>query len=399
MPQDRSGTTLGTYRLEKLLGEGGMGQVYVAVDEKLARTVALKVLRPEVMADAEHRARFEREAKALAALNHPGIVTIYALEEVDGDTFFVMDLVEGRTLTKIIEEEGAMPVSRILDLATPIADAIAAAHKRGIAHRDIKPDNIIIGPRDQVTVLDFGLAKKGGVQFSGGDTDVTAPTMHVTLEGKIFGTVNYMAPEQAEAGETNLATDVFSLGVVIYEMATGDLPFKGDTAMSILSSILKDRPVPMATHDKPVPEELESLVERCLEKDPDRRWQSALDVRNELEILKRNLEDADRGAAVRKPTATSRVDDRPTVGGRMFVTTSVLTLIGLSLGILIGVVVMNAGRNLGPASQPGDEVGPPQCVSVSGPEGYEIKEAKISPDGKMLAMVTRKADDSEEGVG
>ena len=246
MAKDRSGTTLGSYRLEKLLGEGGMGEVYVAVDEKLGRTVAIKVLRPEVVADPEHRTRFEREAKALAALNHPGIVTIYALEEADDVTFFVMDLVEGRTLTKIIKESGGLSVPRILDLAIPIADALAAAHKRGIAHRDIKPDNIIVGPRDKVTVLDFGLAKKGGVQFSGGEPDVTAPTMHVTLEGKIFGTVNYMAPEQAEAGETNLATDVFSLGVVIYEMATGDLPFKGDSAMSILSSILKENPVAMA---------------------------------------------------------------------------------------------------------------------------------------------------------
>ena len=190
------------------------------------------------------------------------------------------------TLAAIIKREGGLPVSRILDLAIPISDAVAAAHKRGIAHRDLKPDNIIVGPRDEVTVLDFGLAKKGGMQFSGGDPDVTAPTMHVTLEGRIFGTVNYMAPEQADAGETNLATDVFSLGVVIYEMATGELPFKGDTAMSILSSILKDRPIAMATYDKEVPHELEALVHRCLEKDPDRRWQSALDVRNELEIVR-----------------------------------------------------------------------------------------------------------------
>ena len=157
-----------------------MGQVYEARDEKLGRTVAVKILRPEVVADKEHRDRFEREAKALAALKHPGIVTIYAFEEVDDVTFFVMDLVDGRPLTDIIKEDGGLPVERILDLAIPIADAVAAAHKRGIAHRDLKPDNIIVGPRDEVTVLDFGLAKKGGMQFSGGDPDVTAPTMHVT---------------------------------------------------------------------------------------------------------------------------------------------------------------------------------------------------------------------------
>ena len=173
-------TRLGNYHLTQLLGVGGMGEVYVATDERLGRTVAVKILRPEVMADLEHRHRFEREAKALAALNHPGIVTIYALEEIDDVVFFVMDLVEGRTLTKLIQDEGALSVPRILDIAIPIADAIAAAHKRGIAHRDIKPDNIIVGPRDRVTVLDFGLAKQGGVHLAAGkETISAAPTMNL----------------------------------------------------------------------------------------------------------------------------------------------------------------------------------------------------------------------------
>ncbi len=280
--QDRSGTSIGDYTLERLLGRGGMGEVYVARDGRLGRTVALKILRPEVAEDREHRGRFEREAKALAALKHPGIVTIYALEEVGDDAFFVMDLVEGRTLSKLIESEGPLSVERILELAIPISDAIAAAHKQGIAHRDIKPDNIMVGPRGEVTVLDFGLAKNRGVQIS---NEVGGSTQGLTMEGRIFGTVNYMAPEQVEAGRTSLATDVFALGVVIYEMATGQLPFQGDSTVSILSSILKEQPVALSSYDNPVPLELERLIQRCLEKDPDRRWQSALDVRNELELV------------------------------------------------------------------------------------------------------------------
>ena len=285
-----------------------MGEVYVAKDDRLGRTVALKILRPEVANDREHRGRFEREAKALAALKHPGIVTIYALEEVGEDTFFVMDLVEGETLSKVIQREGALSVERILALAVPISDAIAAAHKQGIAHRDIKPDNIIVGPRGEVTVLDFGLAKNRGLQFTSEEEGIPGSTMGLTVEGRIFGTVNYMAPEQVEAGSTSLATDVFSLGVLIYEMATGSLPFQGDSTVSILSSILKEKPVSLSSYDNPVPLELEKLIHRCLEKDPDRRWQTALDVRNELEIIQAQGEGyashdaAGEGSSAKRPT-------------------------------------------------------------------------------------------------
>ena len=156
---DRSGSDLGPYHLVRLLGRGGMGVVYEASDSRLGRTVALKILRPEVVGDPERRARFEREAKALAALKHPGIVTIHSFETIGEDTFFTMELVNGQTLDQVMRAEGAMPVARILEIGIPITDALAAAHKRGIAHRDIKPENIIIGPQGQVTVLDFGLAK------------------------------------------------------------------------------------------------------------------------------------------------------------------------------------------------------------------------------------------------
>ena len=389
MAKDRTGTTLGTYRLERLLGEGGMGQVYAATDEKLGRTVAIKVLRPEVMADSTHRARFEREAKALAGLNHPGIVTIYALEEADDVTYFAMDLVEGETLAAIIKREGGLPVSRILDLAIPISDAVAAAHKRGIAHRDLKPDNIIIGPRDEVTVLDFGLAKRGAASFESPEPAETAASLNMTLEGRIFGTVNYMAPEQAEAGETNLATDVFSLGVVIYEMATGQLPFQGASAMSVLSSILREKPLPMATYDRPVPPELETLVNRCLEKDPDRRWQSALDVRNELEILRDRLAD---------PTAAAAATSGGTSTGRWIGIAAAGLLLGLGVGA--GLALLD-GRETGGTTS-GTTVAatatPPQCVSISSPDGFEIVDMRLSPDADLVAMITKTADDAEEGT-
>ena len=223
---DRSGSDLGPYRLERLVGRGGMGVVYEADDTRLGRKVALKILRPEVVQDPERRARFEREAKALAALKHPGIVTIHSFETIGEDTFFTMELVSGRTLDEVMRAEGAMSVSRILEIAIPVADALAGAHHRGIAHRDVKPENIIMDDRGRITVLDFGLAKLATSVFEEPDdgTGVTA-SMDVTMEGRILGTIHYMAPEQAQGSETTPTTDVFSLGVILYEMATGTTPF------------------------------------------------------------------------------------------------------------------------------------------------------------------------------
>jgi len=389
MSFDRSGTKLGIYRLERLLGEGGMGEVYVAVDERLGRTVALKILRPEVAADKEHRARFEREAKALAALKHPGIVAIYALEEADGDAFFVMDLVEGQTLTKLIRKEGAFPVSRILDLAIPISDAIAAAHKQGISHRDIKPDNIIVGPRDEVTVLDFGLAKNQGIQFAGEHSGVAASAMKLTQEGRIVGTINYMAPEQVEAGKTSLATDVFSLGVVIYEMASGELPFQGDSAMSILSSILKEPPVDMSVYQKAVPTELETLMHRCLEKDPDRRWQSALDVRNELEIIRGRLQSGELSVSAASDVETQSAGR----GGLLWMAAT--ALFAVSTGVLSSVLL---GR--GPAEEAAapmtvtvDEVWTFDCLTSD--PGMEASPS-LSPNAEFITFSMRSTERDDE---
>jgi tRNA A-37 threonylcarbamoyl transferase component Bud32/Tol biopolymer transport system component len=382
---DRSGSDLGPYHLVRLLGRGGMGVVYEASDSRLGRTVALKILRPEVVGDPERRARFEREAKALAALKHPGIVTIHSFETIGEDTFFTMELVNGQTLDQLMRAEGAMPVARILEIGIPITDALAAAHKRGIAHRDIKPENIIIGPQGQVTVLDFGLAKLAQpVVESATDAHGATASMDATVEGRIIGTIHYMAPEQAQGSDTTPTTDVFSLGVVFYEMVTGINPFPGETTVSKLSSILKDDPQPIYEYNQQVPPELERLIRRCLEKDPDRRWQNALDVRNELELLQSELANP-RAVPERSPS-------RSGMGGRNFLIMGILALVGIALGFGIGVLLMDIGQGLEAKERATTLVGAPQCVSVVGPEGYEVKDAQISPDGALLAMITRKVE-------
>lgn len=394
MADDRSGTRLGGYSLERLLGRGGMGEVYVATDDRLGRTVALKILRPDVVADAERRARFEREAKALAALKHPGIVSLHSLEDDDGVTFFTMDLVDGRPLSEIIAEEGAMSVDRILAIGIPVADALAAAHKRGIAHRDVKPDNIIVGPRGEITVLDFGLAKRGDGGGENTPTAVTATAIDVTVEGRIFGTVNYMAPEQAEGRETTITTDVFALGVMLYEMATGSLPFEGDTAMSMISSILKDKPVPLVDHDKAVPAELDRIIHRCLEKDPDRRWQTALDVRNELQILRADLARGPRTAGEETAVETGARSAASRPLGWMVAT----LLFAIAAGLL-GVLALQP-REPGDAAEASVAVGEPRiwtfdCLTTDA--GVEDEPA-LSPNEEFIAFVMRSGTREDSSI-
>jgi len=289
------GLMLNHYRIERALGRGAMGEVYAAEDTKLHRRVALKVLPAAVSADPERRQRFEREAQAVAALNHPNIVTVYSVEQ-DGDVHFLtMELVEGQTLAELIPQAGA-PLARLLQMAIPLADAISVAHQRGIVHRDLKPLNVMVTPEGRVKVLDFGLAKVNeAVVVDAGATSL--PTRELTEDGRILGTVAYMSPEQAEGRAVDHRSDIFSLGVMLYELATGERPFKGDTNVSLLSSILRDTP-PSLTELRPaMPRQLGRIVRRCLAKDPARRYQTALDVRNELEELKEALDSGEFAAA------------------------------------------------------------------------------------------------------
>jgi eukaryotic-like serine/threonine-protein kinase len=274
------GESLGRYRLVELLGKGGMGRVYRTEDAKLARQIALKLLPPE-MASAERRKRFEREAKAIAALSHPNIVHVYSIEEEDGIAFLTMELVSGETLGERIPTTG-LPLKKFFEIAVPIADALAAAHDKGVVHRDLKPGNVMIGEDGRVKILDFGLAKLA-VHGGGTDSDEVGPS--ATQEGHILGTISYMSPEQAEGKTIDHRTDIFSLGILLYEMSTGRLPFLGDTPTSILSAILKDTPVPVTDVNPRLPSDLARIIKRCLAKDPERRYQTAVDVRNELEEL------------------------------------------------------------------------------------------------------------------
>ncbi len=278
-----SGRVVGHFEVLERLGAGGFGEVYRARDTKLARDVAVKVLPGDALESEEGRKRFEREARALAALNHPGIAAIYSFEEIGGKHLIVMELVEGQTLDKRIAS-GPLALDEILSLALQIAEALAAAHAKGIVHRDLKPANVALTPRGQVKVLDFGIAKLAG--RAGVETE--APTIErLTEEGAVFGTLSYMSPEQLLSRPLDGRSDLFSLGVVLYEMATGRLPFEGTSKIATADAILHAEPRSFA--DRPLPEKLSPIVRRLLQKDPEKRYASAETLRENLAKLEESL--------------------------------------------------------------------------------------------------------------
>jgi tetratricopeptide (TPR) repeat protein len=291
------GRTVGPYRILESLGSGGMGQVYLALDPRLDRRVALKVLPPEMASHPEKIKRFEREAQAVASLSHPGIVMLHSIEEAEGLRFLTMELVEGETLSKSIPARG-FTTERFLSLAIALTDAVAAAHRQGILHRDLKPENVMLTPDGRLKVLDFGLAK---LRFDAEEGDrTTKETQSVTQDGRIVGTVAYMSPEQAQGLPVDNRSDIFTLGILLYEMATGERPFRGNTNLSVLSSILKDTPRPASELRDDIPKPLARMIQRALEKRPEDRYQSASDLRRDLEDLKR---DVDSGELVLGSTA------------------------------------------------------------------------------------------------
>jgi serine/threonine protein kinase len=306
-----AGQQLLHYRLIERIGEGGMGVVWKAEDTKLHRSVALKVLPAKMAADPERRARFEREARAVAALNHPNIVTLHSVEEAAPSTssgqavqFITMELVEGKTLTQLLPKDG-FPLRRMLEIAIPLADAVSRAHRAGITHRDLKPDNIMFDTEGRLRVLDFGLAKLQDPSGPAGDTQAATVTSD-TAAGRVLGTVAYMSPEQAEGKNVDARTDVFSLGTILYEMTTGERPFRGDTHMSTIGAILKDEPASITELKRSLPRHAGRIIRRCLAKDPDRRYQTALDVRNELEELRAEIDSGIHDAPSLEPTPRPR---------------------------------------------------------------------------------------------
>jgi TolB-like protein len=294
--RDLIGRTLGHYRIVEKIGEGGMGVVYRARDERLDRDVAIKVLPEEVAENPDRLARFEQEAKSLAGLNHPNIVTIFSVEEAEGTRFIAMELVEGDSLAQTLPP-GGLPLAKVFDMAIPLADALATAHERGIVHRDLKPANVMVTREGRVKVLDFGLAKlieKAAAGTADADAEeVASRVATLTGEGTVVGTASYMSPEQLEGREVDHRTDIFSLGIVLYEFATGQRPFTGDTTASVVTSILRDAPAPVTDVNPGLPRHLGRIIQHCLEKDAEARYQSAKDVRNELRSLRREVDSGD----------------------------------------------------------------------------------------------------------
>jgi len=278
------GYILGHYRLVEKLGEGGMGVVWKARDLKLERDIAIKVLREGVVADPGRRAFFEREAKAVAALHHPNIVTIYTIAEAENVHFFTMELVDGEPLSKFIVP-GGVPLDLFFKIAVPLVDAVAAAHERGILHRDLKPMNIMIDPAGKVKILDFGLAQilEPVPAFEGIEKARTA-----TLEGAFTGTISYMSPEQLRNEALDHRTDLFSLGIILYELATGEHPFGGKTLADTIAAILEEEPQPAFKLNAKLPRPLDRILQHCLDKDRWNRTASAVDLRDEMELMSRS---------------------------------------------------------------------------------------------------------------
>ena len=294
------GQTISHYRITAKLGSGGMGVVYEAEDTTLGRHVALKFLPAELAKDAGSLERFQREARAASALNHPGICTVHAIEQHEGQHFIAMELLEGETLGERVRR-GVLELGPLLELGVQIADALESAHAKGIVHRDLKPANIFVTPRGQAKVLDFGLAKierpRSGPGGEHSETPTAVQPNELTSAGTTMGTVSYMSPEQARGQLTDARSDLFSLGTVLYQAATGTLPFAGETSAVVFDAILNREPAPLAQVNPTLPAELNRILGKALEKDRGLRYQTATDLKTDLLRLKRDVESGGRRAA------------------------------------------------------------------------------------------------------
>ena len=369
------GSTLGHYKMIEKLGSGGMGDVYRAHDTKLGRDVALKVLPSEAADDLKRRKRFEREARAIASLKHPNIVTIYSVEEVDGTHFLTMELVEGATLSALIPKDG-MPLERFLEYSVSMADGMSRAHEQGITHRDLKPANVMLDADGRIKILDFGLAK-----LLQRDTDLHAEKTQMdgeTAEGVVMGTVAYMSPEQAQGEALDHRSDIFSLGVLFYEMITGSRPFDGDNKISTISSILRDEPPPVHEVKAALPRHLARIVKRCLAKQPTRRYQTAIDLRNDLEELKTEVESGEILATGEMAAVRPAGPGRP----RWLVP---LIAIG-ALGVVAVAVVFLMSRQGGSPQTTTPPSAAMEMIPIT--SDGRSSEATISADGRYVAYVT-----------
>src|SRR5215469_9540272 len=330
-----SGAKLGPYQIQSLLGSGGMGEVYRATDSRLDRVVAIKVLASHLHSSPELKQRMEREARAISALNHSNICHLYDVGSQNGTDYLVMEFLEGETLaTRLVR--GPLPLNEVLRVGISIAEALAVAHRHGMVHRDLKPGNIML-TKSGAKLMDFGLAKSVGMATSASATNPPSFTAAATLSGpsplsplttagNIVGTVQYMSPEQIEGKEADPRSDIFALGAVLYEMASGKRPFGGKSQISLASAILENDPAPVSSINKHIPASFERLLNTCLKKNPEERLQSAQDVKLELEWI-----------ALEKPAAPAHAESKSTHKERIFWAAALV--IALVAGVLTSLFV------------------------------------------------------------
>jgi eukaryotic-like serine/threonine-protein kinase len=368
------GTRLGPQEILSAIGAGGMGEVYKARDTRLDRIVAIKVLPARFAGNPELRERFEREARTIASLNHPHICTLYDVGHQDGIDYLVMEYLEGETLAQRLLK-GPLPLAQAIQYAIEIADALDKAHRQGVTHRDLKPGNICL-TKSAAKLLDFGLAKlkQEGKPTASPLSQLPTEAQAITAQGTILGTLQYMAPEQVEGKDVDARTDIFAFGVVLYEMVTGKKAFEGESQASLIAKILETEPPPISSLQPMTPPTLDHLVKKCLAKEPDRRWQSASDVCDELKWIAENGLETPRAAA--STAALGRANRRPLLVGL------VALLAALSIAFVLWSVTRSPQRQAQSVARLVMALPATDRLAV----GANVEPLALSPDGSLSTL-------------